>query len=30
MDKKFNEYSRFNLSDINKEVLEKWDNENVF
>ena len=30
MNKKFNEYSRFNLSDINKEVLEKWDNENVF
>ncbi len=28
--KKFNEYSKFNLSDINKEVLEKWDAEDVF
>ena len=28
--KKFNEYNRFNLSDINKEVLEMWDAENVF
>ena len=30
MSKKFNEYSKFNLSDINKEVLEMWDKENVF
>ena len=22
--KKFNEYNKFNLSDINKEVLERW------
>ena len=28
--KKFNEYNQFNLSDINKEVLEKWDAEGVF
>ncbi len=28
--KKFNEYNKFNLSDINKEVLEKWDAEDVF
>ncbi|MCQ2288071.1 MAG: isoleucine--tRNA ligase [Muribaculaceae bacterium] len=28
--KKFNEYNNFNLSDINKEVLEKWDQEGVF
>ena len=28
--KKFNEYNKFNLSDINKLVLEKWDQENVF
>ncbi|MBR0025139.1 MAG: isoleucine--tRNA ligase [Muribaculaceae bacterium] len=28
--KKFNEYNKFNLSDINKEVLRKWDEENVF
>ena len=28
--KKFNEYNKFNLSDINKEVLEKWDQEGVF
>ena len=28
--KKFNEYNKFNLSDINKEVLEKWDAEGVF
>lgn len=30
MEKKFKEYKNFNLSDINKEILEKWDNENVF
>ena len=28
--KKFNEYNKFNLSDINKEILKKWDEENVF
>ena len=28
--KKFNEYNGFNLSNINKEVLEQWDKENVF
>lgn len=30
MAKKFTEYNRFNLSEINKEILKKWDNENVF
>lgn len=30
MSKQFSEYNRFNLSDINKEVLEKWDKENIF
>jgi isoleucyl-tRNA synthetase len=30
MMKKYNEYSKFNLSDINKEVLEMWDREGVF
>ena len=30
MNRKFNEYSKFNLSDINKEVLKMWDEENVF
>ena len=28
--KKFNEYNGFNLSDINKEVLAKWNKENLF
>ena len=28
--KKFNEYNGFNLSDINKEVLQQWDKEGVF
>lgn len=28
--KKFNEYSSFNLSDINKEMLDKWHNANLF
>ncbi|MBQ1722319.1 MAG: class I tRNA ligase family protein, partial [Muribaculaceae bacterium] len=28
--KKFNEYSKFNLSDVNKGVLKQWDSENVF
>lgn len=27
---KFAEYNSFNLSEINKEVLGKWDKENVF
>lgn len=30
MTKQFSEYNKFNLSDINKEILEKWDKENVF
>ena len=30
MSKQFSEYNRFNLSDINKEILEKWDRENIF
>ncbi|MFI3239300.1 MAG: isoleucine--tRNA ligase [Bacteroidales bacterium] len=30
MEKKFNEYNNFNLSAINKEVLKKWDDNNVF
>ena len=30
MAKKFAEYSAFNLSDINKEVLEQWDKDGVF
>ena len=28
--KRFTEYDKFNLSDINKDVLAKWDAENVF
>ncbi|MBQ4138802.1 MAG: class I tRNA ligase family protein, partial [Muribaculaceae bacterium] len=28
--KKFNEYNKFNLSDVNKDVLKQWDEENVF
>ena len=28
--KKFNEYSKFNLSDVNKNILKQWDLENVF
>ena len=28
--KKFNEYSGLNLSDLNKEVLEKWNSNNLF
>ena len=27
---KFKEYNKFNLSDVNKEVLKRWDAENVF
>lgn len=30
MSKKFAEYSAFNLSEINKEVLKKWDKNDVF
>lgn len=30
MAKKFTEYNGFNLSNINKEILDKWDKENVF
>ena len=30
MSKKFTEYSNFNLSDINKEVLKSWDEQDVF
>ncbi|MEF9923249.1 MAG: isoleucine--tRNA ligase [Muribaculaceae bacterium] len=30
MKNKFKEYNNFNLSSINKEILEKWDSENVF
>ena len=30
MAKKFAEYNRFNLSEINKEILDKWNKNNVF
>lgn len=30
MKKKFNEYNKFNLSDINKEVLNRWNEEKLF
>ncbi len=30
MDKKFKEYDKFNLSDINKRVLERWNAESLF
>ncbi len=30
MKKKFNEYNKFNLSDINKEVLNRWNQEKLF
>ena len=30
MSKKFAEYSQFDLSDINREVLKKWDNQDIF
>ncbi len=30
MSKKFAEYSNFNLSEINKEILKRWDDEDVF
>ena len=28
--KKFNEYSGLNLSDLNKEILAKWNSDNLF
>lgn len=30
MKKQFSEYNKFNLSDINKEISEKWNKENIF
>ena len=30
MGKKFAEYSKFDLSEVNKEVLKKWDENQVF
>ena len=30
MGKKFTEYSNFNLSDVNKEVLKDWDAKDLF
>ena len=30
MDKKFNEYNGFNLSNVNKEVLEQWNKNRLF
>ena len=30
MGKKFTEYSRFDLSEINKEVLNQWDKQDLF
>lgn len=30
MSKKFNEHSQINLSKVNKEILDKWDKENIF
>ena len=30
MSKKFTEYNQFNLSDINKEILDKWNNNKIF
>ena len=30
MTKRFTEYNKFNLSEINKEILEKWDKEDIF
>ena len=30
MDKKFNEYNGFNLSNVNKEVLEQWNKDGLF
>ena len=30
MGKKFTEYSHFDLSEINKEVLEQWDKQDLF
>jgi len=30
MKKKFAEYTQFNLSDVNKEVLKMWDENHIF
>ena len=30
MKKKFNEYDKFNLSEINREVLQRWNADNLF
>ena len=30
MNKKFAEYSKFDLSDVNKEVLKRWQDSDVF
>lgn len=30
MDKKFTEYGQLNLSEVNKEVLGRWDDKDVF
>lgn len=30
MDKKFTEYQKFDLSEINKEILKKWDEDQIF
>ena len=30
MNKKFAEYSKFDLSDVNKEILKKWQDGDVF
>ncbi len=30
MNRKFTEYNNFNLSDINKEILDKWNQHNIF
>jgi len=30
MKKKFNEYDSFNLSDINRQVLDRWNKEHLF
>ena len=30
MSKKFTQYSQLNLSEVNKEVLKKWDENHVF
>lgn len=30
MPKRFKEYNQFNLSDVNKKILEKWETQNIF